>query len=268
MSASDPSQMDGPRNNADRTAASVDQSSHTKRDLLKRLSSQVLHRTYGSKENILSLLRRSDLNTDYISLEGTNSGALWSNLLDTLDAWQLSKVVKQVMDELAGGPAVELCSVILSELVAETEQQTAEAGQLAIITALDRLWEELDNAPIYLNLLLLPRHPEAAQLGGVREWLKKILDHLAAARAASARGGRGDEQAQLADIEDRLSGVVDEFHLYSDLLIRHRSAEERWVGEPHESRSLRAVAEDERILLGCRKTLRSAITHLQEAKPQ
>jgi hypothetical protein len=118
----------------------------------------------------------------------------------------------------------------------------------------------LQEAPNHQTTLLMPGHPSAARIAGMRSWIRGCVKAVARAQKSGAQVSLADEAAQIEEIAAQLAAVSDAFHMYASNLERFRSADEPGPGQP--PRPLAAVAEEERLLLGWRVGLRGSIQQL------
>jgi hypothetical protein len=82
------------------------------------------------------------------------------------------------------------------------------------------------------------------------------------ARRLEALTAPSDEASpDLEKVAAKIAAVVDAFHMYGSMLKRFRSSDQAAM-VPTQSRPLAAVADDERVLLSCRATLRESMQQL------
>jgi hypothetical protein len=126
----------------------------------------------------------------------------------------------------------------------------------------DTAWTLLMQAQEYQRFLLTSSHPSASRVAGFRSWIQDCVMAVDEAQRLGALIAPDDEAApHVEEVATRIAAVVDTFHIYASMLKRFRSADQTAVVPP-QSRPLAAVADDERLLLGCRATLRESMQQL------
>jgi hypothetical protein len=161
---------------------------------------------------------------------------------------------------------------------AETEQTDADApigadGDGALRSDADRdgpqaagvpgtAWTLLLQAYEHQKCLLRPSHPSAADIVVLRSWIRDCVEVIDEARRLEALIGRGGEIAHVEGLAARVTAVVDAFQMYTSMLERFRRTHQAVMLPPPQSQPLAAVADDERVLLGCRAAVRRSMQQL------
>jgi hypothetical protein len=123
-------------------------------------------------------------------------------------------------------------------------------------------WTLLVQAHEHHKGLLRPSHPSAAGIVGLRSWIRDCVAAIDEARRLEALIGRGGEIARVDGLAARVAAVVDAFQMYASMLERFRWIQQASMLPPLRPRPLAAVADDERVLLGCRGALRLTLEQL------
>ena len=111
------------------------------------------------------------------------------------------------------------------------------------------------------TILLMPSHPSPARIAGLQSWIQGCVRDVSKAQRSGVQVTHSDEIVQVDEITTHLAAVVDAFHMYSSMLERSRSAE-AGLGLSPQPRPLAVVADDERLLVSYRVTLRGALQQL------
>lgn len=130
-----------------------------------------------------------------------------------------------------------------------------------LIVELEPVLTLLRQASDHQTTLLMPSHPSPARVAALRSWLHSCVKSVAKVQKCQAQTMRSDEAAQMEEFATCLAAAVDAFQVYASTLETFRSAGPR-LGLSHQQRSLAAVAEDEKLMVGCRATLRESMQQL------
>jgi hypothetical protein len=126
-------------------------------------------------------------------------------------------------------------------------------------------WTLLMQAHEHQRSLLRPSHPSPARITELRSWIRDCVEAIDEARRLEVLIGRGDEVVHVEGLAARVTAVVDAFHIYASMLERFRRIHQTAMVPPPQSQPLAAVADDERVLLGCRAFLRRSMQQLAAA---
>lgn len=129
------------------------------------------------------------------------------------------------------------------------------------IAAFDNVWTLLAQAPEHHSILLRPFHPSAARIARLGSWIQSCVTAIDEAEKLKASTAHSDQVAHVEEVATGIATVVDSFHMYASMLERFRKNNDMATSLPM-SGSLAAVADDERVLLTCRATLRKSIQQL------
>jgi len=223
------------------------------------LRTGVLEQTWNDEAKLRGLLSDAGLKPNDYPLDG-GASTLWANLIPLLKGrGELSRVLRFLQRRVG-----KMWEGTVAELINYFEKQERELAyfhkriQLREDTdaALARLWE----APNHQATLLMPVHPNAAKLAGMRSWITGCARAVVKAQKTGAQVSYDDEAAEIEQWATQLAAVSDAFRLYESMLEKYRSGHEAEPGHP--ARSLAAEAEEERLLLGWRLNLRASIQQL------
>jgi hypothetical protein len=126
-------------------------------------------------------------------------------------------------------------------------------------------WMLLSEAQEHQRGLLRPVHLDAAEITGLRDWIARCVNSLYAARELEALIGPPGEMVHVETMTARVAAVVDALQLYASMLERSRRAHPPEAPAEPRPRPLSDAADDERVLLSCRGTLRSSMQQLLAA---
>jgi hypothetical protein len=140
--------------------------------------------------------------------------------------------------------------------LAAGDRESAQA-----MAILDAVWTLLMQAHEHLRELLRSSHPSAARMARLRSWAQDCVTALDTARQSEVLIARSGELAQIADIALQMESIVDTCQMYASLHERFRNTSRAAIGASS-ARSLTDVAEDERLLLSCRASLRESMQEL------
>jgi hypothetical protein len=150
---------------------------------------------------------------------------------------------------------------LVSVLENRAPEAAADRGSLAVIAALETVWALLRRAREHERDLLRASHPSAARLARLGAWIQECVSATTMILDSETLAARGDELADVAEIAAKVSAVVDTFHIYAGLLEKSRRASLVAFG-PAQPGPLAQVAEDQRVLIGCRADLRESMRQL------
>ena len=150
---------------------------------------------------------------------------------------------------------------LVSVLGNRAPEAAADRGSLAVMAALEAVWALVRRAREYQRDLLRASHPSAARLARLGSWIQECVTATNMILESETLAARSDEFADVAEIAAKVSVVVDTFHIYVGLLEKSRRASLGAFGVARAA-PLAAVADDERVLLGCRADLRDSIGQL------
>lgn len=227
--------------------------------LLRDIRDRALVTTWRDPVNVRGLLSDANLNPDDYSLDGTGT-TLWSNLIPVLRGrMELAQVLRAAEDRI-GGPLRETARE-LAESFAEEEKRHADSIEYdrmrtQLLGDVQGALTLLGEASSYLSTLLMPDHPNAARIAGMRGWIVGCVKAVSRAQKSGAQISHGDEVAHLGQITTHLAAVSDDFRLYASSLERFRSNDQP-AGQA--ARSTAAADEDEERLLAYRRRLRNSI---------
>ncbi len=231
--------------------------------LLKDLRAGALEIIWDDKKKVISLLNDAELNPNEYDLEGTPH-TLWANLIAALkhraEFAQVLRAVQPWAGKKWGGIAKELADYFEEEDQKLTYQDNYDRKRTSFAGDMEDALERLREAHSQQTVLLMPAHPNAARIAGMRGWLTGCAKAVGKARRSGAEVAREDEAAQVDELATQLAIVADAFHMYVSNLERFRRTNEAELGQP--LRPLAAVAEEERLLLGWRASLRDSIQQL------
>jgi hypothetical protein len=140
--------------------------------------------------------------------------------------------------------------------LAAGDRESAQA-----MAILDAVWTLLMQAHEHLRELLRSSHPSAARMARLRSWAQDCVTALDTARQSEVLIARSGELAQIADIALQMESIVDSSQMYASLHERFRSTSRATIGSSP-ARSLTDVADDERVLLSGRASLRESVQEL------
>lgn len=123
-------------------------------------------------------------------------------------------------------------------------------------------WTLLLQVHEHQKSLLRPSHPGAADIAGLHSWIRECVEAIYEARRLEALIGQRGEIAHVEGLAARVTAVVDAFQMYASMLERFRWTHQAGTLPQPQSRPLAAVADDERVLLSCRGTLRRSMQQL------
>lgn len=230
---------------------------------IKELRTSVLEHTWDDKKKVSSLLIDADLEPNDYDLEG-GAQTLWANLIDALKRRaELSQVLQEIQPRVGkkwGEIAKELADYFEGEDRKLAHQENYDRKRTSFAGDMEDTLERLREAHSQQTALLMPTHPNAARIAGMRGWLTGCAKAVGKARRSGAEVAREDEAAQIDELATQLAAVADAFHMYVSNLERFRRTNESEPGHP--PRPLAAVAEEERLLLGWRASLRDSIQQL------
>jgi hypothetical protein len=150
---------------------------------------------------------------------------------------------------------------LVSVLGDRAPEAAADRGSLAVTAAMEAVWALLRRAREYQRDLLRASHPSAARLARLGSWIQECVTATSMILESETLAARSDELADVAEIAAKVTAVVDTFHMYAGLLEKSRRASLVAFGGARPG-SLASVAEDERVLLGCRADLRDSMRQL------
>jgi len=223
------------------------------------LRTRVFEKTWNDQAKVSGLLNDAGLNPSDYTFDG-GASTLWANLIPVLrDRLELAKVLR-VLQPRVGKPLAGT----VDELASYYEKQAQERAYNRLRTRLHEDMEvalaRLREAPNHLTTLLMPVHPSAARIAGMRSWITGCAKAVVRAQKTGAQVSHEDEAAQIEELATQLAAVSDAFRLYASMLEKSRSANEAEQGQP--AHSLAAAAEEERLLLSWRRSLRASIQQL------
>jgi hypothetical protein len=227
------------------------------------LREAILEQGWPDKTKLTGLLNDANLKPKDYPLDG-GANTLWANLIPFLKGrGELAQVLRVLQPHVG-----EMWEATVAELANYFERQAHElADELAYSrmrtqlredteAALARLWD----APNHQATLLMPVHPSAARLAGMRSWITGCARAVVKAQKTGAEVSHEDEAAELVQWATQLAAVSDAFRLYESMLEKARSAHGAEPGQ--QGRPLAAAAEEEQLLLGWRMSLRASIQQL------
>lgn len=228
--------------------------------LLRDIRDRALVTTWRDPVNVRGLLSDAKLNPDDYSLDGTGT-TLWSNLIPVLRGRMELAQVLRAAERRIGGPLRETARE-LAESFAEEEKRHADSIEYdrmrtQLLGDVQGALALLGEASSYLSTLLMPDHPSAARIAGMRSWIVGCVKAVSRAQKSGAQISHGDEVAHLGEITVHLAAVSDDFRLYASSLERFRSADQPAVRQA--VRSTAAADEDEERLLSYRRRLRNSV---------
>jgi hypothetical protein len=231
--------------------------------LLKDLRANALEITWDEKRKVISLLNEAELNSNDYDLEGPPR-MLWSNLIVALkhraEFAQVLRAAQPQVGKRWGEIAKELADYFEGEDQKLAHQEEYDRKRTSFAGDMEDALERLGEAYSQQTALLMPIHPNAARIAGMRGWLTGCAKAVGKARRSGVEVAREDEAAQVDELATQLATVADAFHMYVSNLERFRRTSEADLGQP--SRPLAAIAEEERLLLGWRASLRDSIQQL------
>ena len=216
--------------------------------------------TWGDPVKIRSLLYDAALNPDDYSLDGTGT-TLWGNLIPTLRGrMELAQVLRAAEDRV-GGPLRETVKELAEFFEAEGKQHADsieyDRMRTQLLGDVHGALALLSEASSYQSALLMPDHPSAARIAGMRSWIVGCVKAVSRAQKSGAQISHQDEVAHIEQITTHLAAVSDDFRLYASSLERFRSTDQPATGQA--ARSTAAADEDEERLLRYRRKLRDSI---------
>jgi hypothetical protein len=159
----------------------------------------------------------------------------------------------------------EIWQADVDTLIAAIEDRSRHAvdrGSSQAMPAPNTAWTLLMQAHEHQRSLLRPSHPSAASIAGLRSWIRGCVEAVGEARRLEVLTAASDELANVEKMAVRITAIVDAFHMYASMLERFRRIHQTAMVLPPQSRPLADFAEDERILLSCRATLRKSMQEL------
>jgi hypothetical protein len=231
--------------------------------LLRELRDAVLEIIWNDKIKVEGLLNDATLNPIDYDLEG-GAHTLWANLIPILKSRrEFSSVLKRVQPRVGqswGETTAELANYFEAEEKRLEYQENYDRKRTDFAGDMEDALERLRDAHSQQTALLMPDHPNAARIAGMRGWLTGCAKAVGKARRSAAEVAHDDEAAQIDELATALAVVADAFHMYVSNLERFRRANEAGLGQP--PRPLAAMAEEEKLLLGWRASLRDSIQEL------
>jgi hypothetical protein len=226
---------------------------------LMELRTEVLEILWNNETEVIGLLNDAGLKPNDYSLDG-GAKTLWANLIPVLkyrgELAQVLRALKPRMGKELANTVEELANYFEKERLKRAYDRMRNRLHQDTEVALALLWE----APNHQTTLLMPVHPSAGRIAGMRSWITGCVKAVAKAQKSGEQVSYEDEVGEIENIARQLAAVSDAFRMYASMLERFRSTNDAEPGQP--PRPLAAVAEEERLLLGWRTSLRSSIQQL------